>query len=88
MVIDREYRRKVLSDFTSDMMDKLDRNAHKDEMGWPSASRKFLLGELLSEVEKLVRALEAGDREAAIDDCVDIANYAMMIADNQRKESS
>jgi NTP pyrophosphatase (non-canonical NTP hydrolase) len=60
------------------MEQKLRENSHKAH--WRDCSREWLMSRLLDEVEELRAAVTSEDvaREAA-----DVANFAMMIADNE-----
>jgi len=55
-----------------------------DKGGWVHESTLSLVGKLLFEIGELADALENGNDEDVQKECVDIANYAMMIADNAR----
>ena len=59
-----------------------------DKGGWGNASWRFLLGRLDEEVSELKAAFERCDRNLRelIHEAVDVANFAMMIADNANKE--
>ena len=70
--------------FASIMQDKLDENDHKDH--WSGRTMQYLFTRLSQEMKELSRANKKKlspdevDREAA-----DVANFAMMIADNYRE---
>ena len=49
--------------------------------GWRGMSHHELLGLLDLEFEELAEAIAAGSAEGIIDEAVDVANFAMMIAD-------
>jgi NTP pyrophosphatase (non-canonical NTP hydrolase) len=53
---------------------------------WPSADVWDLLTMLQEEVEELRKEVRYSDTTAAIEEAVDVANYAMMIADNLQRE--
>lgn len=70
--------------FAGEMYEKLEKNKHKG--GWKDCDKKYLLNRLKQEVAELNLACSVSDgiidpndirREAA-----DVANFAMMIADN------
>lgn len=72
--------------FAKQMEKKLTRRmAHRE--GWKDASPDALFTRLKEEVVELDEALiaEAPSLDI-IDECVDVANFAMMIADNAIKE--
>jgi len=77
--------REPVSWFAEQMEAKLRENDHKG--GWEDCDYEYLANRLEEEVEEL-RALE-GDPdvkgEKIIRECADIANFAMMIADNIRR---
>ena len=50
--------------------------------GWHGAPQEYLLSRLLDEYEKLAEALQNQDGLKAMNECVDVANFAMMICDN------
>jgi len=52
--------------------------------GWRGMSHHELLGLLDLEFEELTEAIAAGSAEGIIDEAVDVANFAMMIADITR----
>ncbi|MGW8286399.1 MAG: hypothetical protein ACWGPR_11845 [Candidatus Deferrimicrobiaceae bacterium] len=62
------------------MRHKLDANMHKAH--WSTVDNKWLLERLRQEWHELEEALIAGDRVAILSECADVANFAMMIADN------
>ncbi|MCK9361709.1 hypothetical protein M0Q28_05835 [Patescibacteria group bacterium] len=72
-------------EFAVVMQQKIDANSHKS--GWEYCTIKWLLNRLVQEKGELKRAIEKKlhpdeiDREAA-----DVANFAMMIADNYRRD--
>lgn len=72
--------------FRSQMLLKLRLNANK--AGWDTVSQRWLLNRLRQEVGELARAVEQyeDDADAAnvIFEAADVANFAMMIADNAR----
>lgn len=73
--------------FGSDMLAKLEENSHKAH--WSTVSNRWLLMRLAEECQELMQALVSLDRGQGmatdvIDECADVANFAMMIADNVR----
>jgi NTP pyrophosphatase (non-canonical NTP hydrolase) len=66
------------------MQRALNDNDHKD--GWDECSLGYLFGRLGEEVQELKEAMQAIDRdpELIVSEAADVANFAMMIADNVR----
>ena len=73
--------------FTNDMIAKLMENQHKRH--WSNSTSEYLFQRLQEEVEELHEALHHKNKvRDIIRECADVANFAMMIADNlhnQRK---
>ena len=76
--------RKEVQKFSEDMEHKLVKNDHKS--GWGNCTSSYLLLRLKEEVKELETAVRnnksTGD---VITEAADVANFAMMIADNARK---
>ena len=53
--------------------------------GWEYCSNSHLLRKLKTEVAELELALIDGDKENIKYECCDVANYAMMLFDNQEE---
>ncbi|MCK5347113.1 MAG: hypothetical protein KAR20_27075 [Candidatus Heimdallarchaeota archaeon] len=81
--------------FAKEMEKVLKKNDYKH--GWSSCTRQYLFASLNSEIFELfseLKPLEYDtmngaviiDSQKVIRECCDIANFAMMIADNQRDE--
>jgi len=64
--------------FAKHMLSKLRVNARKAH--WSTVSQAWLLGRLRQEVAELEAALASG--RGVESECADVANFAMMIADN------
>ena len=71
---------KVLGNFMIAMRNKLEMNT--DKVHWSQCNITFLMEGLDRNFDDLTQALINGDKEDVIKSCADIANYAMMIADN------
>lgn len=69
--------------FSRRMLTKLRANDHKG--GWQNLDRRWLLHRLRQEIAELDRALRRNDPHAIIHESSDVANFAMMIADNTRR---
>lgn len=66
--------------FAREMEKRLEANDHKT--GWGSCSLQYLSMRLTQERRELERAIKNKDIKNVIEECADIANFAMMIADN------
>lgn len=66
--------------FTECMREKLIENMHKGR--WGNCSKQYLMTRLAQEKKELSAALKTEDAEAIVQEAADIANFAMMIADN------
>ena len=88
------HDKRSVTQFGFDMLRKLRKNSHKAH--WNTVTHWYLFGRLNEEVSELSKALNkrysiqpTADRkelsQAIIDECADVANFAMMIADNERK---
>ena len=88
-------RRKALIRFSSEMEKVLRENDYKD--GWDGCTREYLFYALQREVFELFEVLKPNQHhtifgnpeinpEKVIKECCDVANFAMMIADNQPLE--
>lgn len=73
--------RKVVAEHAERMEARL--KEHEDKGGWAESTFRFLMNELEEHVEDLEYALfEQGVQGSVQDECADISNFAMMIADN------
>lgn len=68
--------------FAEGMLYKLKKNSHKAH--WETVDCDYLFDRLLEEVQELKDA-RSGTVEQIMDECYDVANFAMMIADNVAK---
>jgi len=66
--------------FAEHMEGQLRENDHKGVDGWKTMSLKWLMHRLRQEINELERAI-AGEKNV-IEEAADVANFAMMIADN------
>lgn len=75
--------RKAVMQFAHDMERQLLVNEHKD--GWRNEHHEFLVNEMKKNLTKLIANLlnEDKDKYEITKRCVNIANFAMMIADNE-----
>ncbi len=81
-------KRKSVLWFANQMESVLQENDNKD--GWDDCSVHWLLARLTHEVAELQEVFAGGDldyvsHERVIEEAVDVANYAMMIADIIKK---
>ena len=76
----RVYPRASVQWFAEEMERKLQRNDHKS--GWRGEALQYLSMRLTQERKEFADALASKDKERIISECADIANFAMMIADN------
>lgn len=81
-------RRKEIMWFSRQMEIVLRNNDFKG--GWKHCSHRYLLASLDQERDELMLALNnpRSINEDVINECVDIANFAMMIAENFRENGS
>ena len=80
---------KAIDWFAGRMKMKLMNNLHKAH--WSEADDEYLLSRLKGESVELHEELFAKSTccpEAIIDECADVANFAMMIADNLRNSNA
>jgi hypothetical protein len=81
-ICDAPAPREEVRWFARQMEKVLRENDHKG--GWNKQPTLSLVSKLLFEVAELADAIENGDDDDVVKECVDIANYAMMIADECR----
>ena len=65
------------------MEEKLKKNDHKG--GWENCDNNYLMGSLEAEVYELSCAIDSNNIFLQ-KECADVANYAMMIADNSNRK--
>ncbi len=73
---------RAIEKFIYDMVNKLEENSHKG--GWEKCDMTYLYHRAAQEIEELKEALF--NRKRVVSECADVANFAMMIADNIRRE--
>lgn len=73
---------QAVHDFSVEMLKKLLKNSHKAH--WSTVDCDYLLDRLIQELEEL-KAARSGSAKDIISECADVANFAMMIADNAKK---
>lgn len=76
----------ALYKFMADMFRKLRANKHKAH--WSTVTEAFLIVRLAEEFAELADVLGKGTPQQIIDECADVANFAMMIADNERTKAN
>lgn len=79
--------REAVEWFARRMEEQLKKNDHKG--GWEDEMRSYLARRLLEETGELMELFLKGNylRSDIINECADVANFAMMIADNYRVKS-
>lgn len=75
--------RHAIEEFTFEMEERLSRNEHKG--GWSDATNGYLLDRLQEEVAELQRALINGKSKKICSEAADVANFAMMLFDNNKE---
>lgn len=78
----REGIDAALADFTTHMRHKLLLTRHRPH--WENCKRGFLMDRLREEVSELEKAISTGNRKSIVREAADVANFAMMIADNEQ----
>ena len=73
--------RKQVEAFAKEMESRLIENDHKT--GWHDCSYDFLINNLNRNLRKLPALIHLNETEKIRKTAADIANYAMMIADNE-----
>lgn len=76
---------KVLVWFTTKMKLKLHKNRHKG-FSYRKESADVLFSQLIKECQELRVEITKRSRQDIISECADVANFAMMIADNARSK--
>lgn len=71
--------------FAFDMKRKLAANVHKKH--WNEVTSAYLFRRLVEEVMELHEAMQIGSTDAIMLEAADVANFAMMIADQVRREN-
>lgn len=77
--------KSVVRWFCDRMYDKLHKNQHKG-VSWRTETALWLMERLEDEVGELEVAIDEKNKEEIIKECADVANFAMMIADNARRK--
>lgn len=77
-------RREPVNWFSRQMEERLRQNDHKS--GWQHDNWDALIRRLREETEELIDACRDMGPNSVVRECADIANFAMMIADNARQE--
>jgi NTP pyrophosphatase (non-canonical NTP hydrolase) len=88
------FLRPELKTFVIQMEEEMRANDHKGKDGWKTYSESHLFAKLLAEIQELyeamVKARTVRETHRYIDDviseCADVANFAMMLADNVTKK--
>lgn len=86
-LLEQDHRKNMIK-FALDWFPKemeLELMKHLDRPGWKQSDFRFLFRRLCDETIELDKALFADrkiTRKQIIKECIDVANFAMMIADN------
>ena len=70
--------------FAREMDKKLEANSHKS--GWSDCTLQYLSMRLTQERKELANAIRQKNKKRIIEECTDVANFAMMIAENTNTE--
>jgi hypothetical protein len=70
---------QAVHDFGVEMLKKLLKNSHKAH--WSTVDCDYLFDRIIQEIEEL-KAARSGSVAEIVSECADVANFAMMIADN------
>ena len=81
-----ENDRKSVKWFSHLMILKLQKNRHKAH--WSKATCSYLFSRLKEEVHELEDSFDGNVTAEILSECADVANFAMMIADNYSKEQA
>lgn len=76
--------RRVVRWFAAEMEKQLVENDHKG--GWGASKLAYLSKRLTDERNELSRAIRLKNPESIIKECADVANFALMIADQHGKK--
>ena len=77
-VLDFRGMRPQVAWFANEMERRLEENDHKG--GWECCTDKWLFNRLRQEMKELACAVKEG--RGVVEEAADVANFAMMIADN------
>jgi NTP pyrophosphatase (non-canonical NTP hydrolase) len=75
---------EALQKFGNDMYLKLRENQHKAH--WNTVTQQWLLNRCMEELKELQDAVNADDPGEIVREAADVANFALMIADNARNQ--
>jgi NTP pyrophosphatase (non-canonical NTP hydrolase) len=84
-VLQRGYAedKHAVDEFAGVMLDKLRENRHKAH--WKHVDRQWLMDRMMDEIYELNEAIADDDPLSISLECADVANFAMMIADNEAR---
>ena len=72
--------RESVKQFADAMEKVLARNDHKD--GWEKCTNLYLIQRMIEEASEVLQRLDAGELGDMAEEAIDVANFAMMIYDN------
>ena len=76
--------REEVHDFAEAMEKVLKDNDDKE--GWEECSNLYLVQRLVEETSELLKMMDAGELDDMCKEAVDVANFAMMIFDNNKDQ--
>jgi len=76
--------REEVHDFAEAMEKVLKENDDKE--GWEECSNLYLVQRLVEETSELLKMMDAGELDDMCKEAVDVANFAMMIFDNNKDQ--
>jgi len=77
---------EAVANFSTHMKHKLLLTRHRPH--WDGSSKLFLFDRMKDEMLELGLALDSGERKSIVREAADVANFAMMIADNAQWEGT
>ena len=72
--------RESVKQFAEAMEKVLARNDHKE--GWEECTNLYLIQRMIEEASEVLQMLDAGELGDMAEEAIDVANFAMMIYDN------
>ena len=74
--------REEVHEFAEAMEKVLARNDHKE--GWGECTNLYLIQRMIEETSEVMKMLDAGELGDMAEEAIDVANFAMMIYDNNK----
>lgn len=87
----KSFWRDSVKAFADAMEEKLRKNDHKNDgfgdCGWERCTYQYLSTRLVQEIKEMKKAIGLGKPpKDVLDECADVANFCMMIAENYQRE--